>query len=151
MNTRSFLLSVLIAGVGIGVLGNLPVCNLINCALCVWVWAGGIAAVLLYRRFEGGEPSLSAGQAAGLGALSGLLGALVGAIVFSITASVSMPLFNDLARSLNVEGDLPFKAGDLGNMLGAAFIFLVVDAVLYPIFGALGAIIAASMTRQKQA
>jgi len=54
MNTRSFVLSVLIAGVVIGFLANLPILNLINCALCIWVWLGGILAVFLYRRFAGG-------------------------------------------------------------------------------------------------
>ena len=47
MNTRSFVLSALIAGAAIGVLANLPVLNLINCFLCLWVWIGGLLAVFL--------------------------------------------------------------------------------------------------------
>ena len=111
MNSRSFFLSALIAGVAIGLLGNLPVLNLINCFLCIWVWVGGILAVFLYRRFEHGGPGLTGGQGAGLGALSGLIGAFVGVVVYALTSFISMPLFNNLARSFDIQGDLPWDAG----------------------------------------
>ncbi len=150
MNTRAFLLAVLIAGVAIGFLGNLPLLNLINCALCVWVWFGGALAVVLYRGFTHGEPVVSVGQGAGLGALSGLLGALVGAVVFLVTSPISIPIFNGLARDLNVQGDMPFRSGSPGDILATTFIFLVLDGVLYPIFGALGGVIAASLTRDRR-
>ena len=146
MNTRAFWLSTLIAGAAIAVFGNLPVLNLINCALCVWVWLGGALSVALYRRFQGGRPVVSAGQGAGLGALSGLIGAVLGAGVFLLTSSLSVPLFNALARALELENDFYFQNGLLGNV-GSAFIFLVIDAILYPLFGALGAMIAAAFTR----
>lgn len=151
MNTRSFLLSTLIAGVVIGFLGNLPVLNLINCALCIWVWFGGALAVFLYRWFQRGKPGLSVAQGAGLGALSGLIGALVGVVVFAVTSPLSIRLFNNLARGLGVEGDLPFRAGGFWEIVSTALIFLVLDAVLYPIFGALGGAIAASITKEPRA
>ena len=151
MNTRSFLLSTLIAGVVIGLLGNLPVLNLINCALCIWVWLGGILAVLLYRWFQHGKPGLSIGQGAGLGALSGLVGALVGAVVFLVTSPISISIFNNLARGLRIGGELPFRSGDFWELASTAFIFLVFDAVFYPIFGALGGVIAASLTKEPRA
>jgi len=146
MNTRAFWLSTLIAGVAIAIFGNLPVLNLINCALCVWVWIGGALSVVLYRYFQGGRPVVSAGQGAGLGALSGLIGAVLGAGVFLITSPLSVPMFNTLARALQVENEFYFENGLLGNV-GSAFIFLVIDAILYPLFGALGAMIAAAFTK----
>jgi hypothetical protein len=151
MNTRSFVLSALIAGVVIGFLGNLPILNLINCALCVWVWFGGGVAVFLYSRFEQGTVTLSTAQAAGLGAISGFIGDLVGVVVFAATSTISIPMFNSLARSLQWEGDLPFRVGGLGDIIGTAFMFLVIDAVLYPLFGALGAMIAASLLKKPAA
>lgn len=147
MNTRAFWLSTLIAGVAIAIFGNLPIFNLINCALCIWVWLGGALSVILYRRFLGGRPVVSAGQGAGMGALSGLIGAVLGAGVFLITSPLSVPMFNALARALQVEGDVYFQNG-LWENVGAAFVFLVIDAILYPLFGALGAMIAAAFTRQ---
>jgi hypothetical protein len=146
MNTRSFFLSALIAGAIIGFLGNLPVLNLINCICCIWVWAGGILAVFFYHRFQHGEPDLSAGQGAGLGAVAGIIGALIGVVVFTLTSFISLPMFDNLARAMQVEGDLPFRSGDgIWAALAAALFFLLVDAVLYPIFGAIGGLIAASV------
>jgi len=145
MNTRSFILSALIAGTLIGLFGSLPLLNLINCILCLWVWLGGILAVFLYRRYQRGGPGLSIAQGAGLGAVSGLIGALVGVVVFAITSSLSMPLFNSLARALQIEGDLPFQSGDIWAVVMQGVFFLIVDLVLYPIFGAIGGLIAAGV------
>lgn len=150
MNTRAFWLSTLIAGVAIAIFGNLPVLNLINCALCVWVWLGGALSVVLYRRFQGSNPVVSAGQGAGLGALSGLIGAVLGVGVFFLTSALSVPMFNALARALQVEDEFFFQNGLLENV-GSAFIFLIIDAILYPLFGALGAMIAAAFTRGSEA
>jgi hypothetical protein len=145
MNTRAFWLSTLIAGTAIAVFGNLPLLNIINCALCVWVWIGGALSVILYRRFQGGKPVISTGQGAGLGALSGLIGAVLGAGVFLLTSSISTPMFNALANMLQIEG-ISFENGLLGNAI-STFVFLLIDAILYPIFGAFGAMIAAAFTK----
>jgi len=149
MNTRPFVLTVLIAGTVIGVLANLPILNLINCALCIWVWLGGSLAVLIYRRFQGGQPGLTAGQGAGLGALAGLVGAFVGAVVFLATSPLSIPIFNGLARSFQIEGELPFRSNTPWDLVSTAFMFLVIDAVLYPVFGALSGMITANLTRTR--
>ena len=67
--------------------------------------------MFLYRRFEHGGPGLTGGQGAGLGVLSGLIGAFVGVVVYALTSFISMPLFNNLARSFDIQGDLPWDAG----------------------------------------
>lgn len=149
MNIRSFLLSSLIAGVVIGLLGNLPLLNFVNCILCLWVWVGGLLAVYVYGRFQRSQTSLSPAQGAGLGALSGLIGALVGALIFLGTSALSMPLMQGLARSLQLEGDLPFLMGGAGESLTAALIFLALDVVLYPLFGALGGLIGVAVLKPR--
>jgi hypothetical protein len=151
MNGRSFFLAILIAGVAIGFFGNLPLLNLINCALCIWVWIGGALAVYLYNWFQHGEAVTSIAQGAGLGALAGLIGAVVGALVFAITSPLSIALFNNLAAAMRVEGDLPFRNNSFWETMATVFIFLIVDAILYPIFGAIGGMIAASITRKPRA
>jgi hypothetical protein len=149
MNSRSFMLSALIAGVVIGFLGNLPLLNLINCALCIWVWLGGALSVYLYRRWQPGDPPLTGSQGAALGAVSGLIGALVGAVVFFFTAALSVPMMDDMMRSLQVQGDMPWRQGSgIGMAFAGAFFFLVVDAVLYPIFGALGGLLATNVRQE---
>ena len=150
MNTRSFFLSALIAGVIIGFLGNLPLLNLINCIFCIWVWVGGILSVFLYHRFQHGERDLSGAQGAGLGAVAGIIGALVGVVVYALTSFISMPLFDNLARALQIQGDLPFQSGGIWGTLASAFFFLTINAVLYPIFGAISGLIAASVFWKQQ-
>jgi hypothetical protein len=149
MNTRSFFLSVLIAGLVTGVLGNLPILNLINCALCVFAWLGGILAVFLYKRFQRGGPVATIGQGAGLGALTGLIGAIVGAVVYAVTSPLSIPLFNGMIRFFQIEGDFPFTRGvEFGEIVASTFFFLIVDAILYPLFGAIAGMIAASLIKE---
>lgn len=151
MNTRSFILSILIAGLITGVLGNLPVLNLINCFLCIFVWFGGFLAVIFYNRFQRGGPVATPGLGAGLGALTGLVGAVIGVVVYAITSSLSIPLFASLARFLQVEGDFPAMGLGIREMLVTAFIFLILDLILYPIFGALGGLITASIIKEPAA
>ncbi len=146
MNRRSFMRAALIAGLAIGVLGSLPIFNLINCFLCIWVWVGGFLAVYLYRRSERGASVLSQGQGAGLGALAGLVGAFVGAVVYALTSFISAPLIASLAQTLQVQGDVPLEAGGLGSTLA----FLVVDLVLYPLFGAISGLIAVGLQSKPQ-
>ena len=150
MNTRSFILSALIAGTLLGLFANLPLLNLVNCILCVWVWLGGILAVFLYRRFASDTPDLSVAQGAGLGALSGLVGTFVGTLVFLVTGALSMPIFESMARGLQVEGDLPFQTGTgFWGIFAAAIFFMLLNLVLYPIFGAVGGIIGAGLLWKK--
>jgi hypothetical protein len=144
VNNRSFILSALIAGAVIGVLANLPVLNIINCFLCVMVWVGGVLAIFLYRTFNHGNFDLTPGRGAGLGALAGLFGAFIGIFVNAATSFLSLPMFNSIARSLQYEGDLPFRPGTSG-MLWAIFFFFILDAIGYPLFGALSAFITANL------
>lgn len=151
MNTRSFLLSSLIAGAVIGLLGSLPVLNFVNCILCLWVWAGGLLAVYVYRRFQPGGPGLTQTQGAGLWALAGVIGALIGSVVFLLTSTLSLPLMTGLARALQFEGDLPVGTGGFWENVVAALIFLVIDLVLYPLFGALSGLIGVSVFKPRPA
>ena len=151
MNSRSFVLSAVIAGAGIGLLGNLPLLNLINCFLCLWVWVGGVVAVYLYRHFQAGGASLTAAQGAGLGALAGLIGAFVGVVVYAATSFISMPLFMNVAQFFELEGDLPFATVEPSSILGSAFVFFVLDAILYPLFGAISGFITTSLLAKQSA
>jgi hypothetical protein len=149
MNTRSFIFSMLIGGGIIGVLANLPVLNIINCFLCIWVWLGGALAVIFYRQFQRSDPYLSPGQGAGLGALSGLFGAFVGIFVNALTSFISYPMFNSIMHYLKIEGDYPFREG-LPAMITSTFFFFILDAIGYPIFGALSGFITASLYKRDQ-
>jgi len=144
MNTRAFVLSAIIAGVVIAFLGNIPVINFLNCLLCMWVWLGGIFAVFLYRRFYASSPNLSVGQAAGLGAVSGVFGALIGA-VFSALLNI---LFARLGviQALESISSQPETVSfiKMAFAAGNPIVILLTNIVLYSLFGAVGAGIAAA-------
>jgi hypothetical protein len=148
MNKRSFWIAILIAGAAVGVVGSLPVLNLVNCVLCIWVWLGGALAVYTYRRLQGGLENPTVKQGAGLGALSGVVGALIGAVVFAIGSSLTIPIMNQLAGLLDM-GDELFGGMGSGSVLGSTLVWLVIDLVLYPAFGAIGGAIAASLYQKK--
>lgn len=145
MNSRSFFLSAILGGIIIGLLGNLPVLNLINCVLCLWVWVGGALTILIYRAFQHGTMDLTTGQGAGLGALAGLFGAFFGVIVYLLTSFISRPIFAELARNLDIQGDLSFRTGDFRSVLISSFFFFAIDLIAYPLFGALSGLIATSL------
>lgn len=144
MNTRSFLLSALIAGAVLGTLANLPLLNLINCVLCLWVWLGGIFAVWLYRRYQPAQ-ALTPGQGAGLGAVAGVIGVLVGTVVYALTSAITMPMMNTIAQALQIEGTEALGGGGFPAMLLTTGIFFCINLVLYPLFGAIGGLIAGSI------
>jgi hypothetical protein len=149
MNGRSFFLSALLGGVIIAVLSNFPVLNFINCLLCIWVWVGAMLAVFIYRGFQHGVMDLTPGQGAGLGALSGVIGAFLGVFLYLLTSFITQPMFTQIARTLDINVGLPTDTSTLGAALITSFIFFIFNVVLYPLFGALGGLITASLMGQK--
>ena len=67
--------------------------------------------------------------------------------MYSLTSFISVPLFGAVERALQIEGDMPFQSGVAGvpEIIGSALVFLLLDVVLYPLFGAISGLIAASM------
>jgi hypothetical protein len=145
MNSRSRNLSIVIGGAVMGLLGNLPILNLVNCILCIWVWVGGALAVVLYRRYEPKQAPLTGGQGAQLGALAGLIGAVIGLVVYFLTSAISAPIMNSVAQALNIQNAPIFaERTGAGSVIGT-LIFFVIDLVLYPGFGALSGMITANI------
>ena len=148
MNTRSFLLSALISGAVLGLLGNLPVLNFINCFLCAWVWLGGIFAVYLYNRYERNrtqltQASATIGQGAGVGAVAGVVGAFVGVVVFALTSFITAPMMAAMANALQINN---FPAG---TGIAEVATFFCLDLILYPLFGAIGGLLGAGVFWKK--
>ena len=59
--------------------------------------------------------------------------------------SLSVPLMNSLAKALEIEGDQPFKTGGIEAILVQVIIFLILNLVLYPLFGAIGGLLGAGV------
>ncbi len=58
-------------------------------------------------------------------------------------------MFIEIARYFNVQSDLPFRTGGIGGVLVSSFFFFTLDAIAYPLFGALSGLITASLMGQK--
>lgn len=148
MNSRSALYAILIGGAVMGLLGNLPVINLLNCLLCIWVWLGGAAAVVFYRRFEKTTVGPTIGRGAGLGALAGVAGTVIGALVYLPTAAISGPIMDSVFKGLNM--NVPVTQPGAGGLIGGLLIWFLIDIVLYPGFGALGGLVTTSILNRNK-
>jgi hypothetical protein len=146
MNTRGFLLASLVGGLAMSLFSNIPILNLANCFICLWLWTGGIFAVFLYRKFAKDAAPLTPSQ----GLLIGLLAGVVGAIISTIISSFAAPNFQAQAMRLLENNAL------LGNSVktytdliptaaGFSFISLVCNLILYPLFGLVGGLIGAAL------
>jgi hypothetical protein len=136
------LLASLIAGVVMGLLGGLPVISIANCVLCIWVWGSAILAVFIYRKLEGSQPLVSLGQGALLGVVSGVIGAIIVWLISLLTNQAATAVITQAFQAANVETP-PF----LGT--GVAIVGLIIDLVLYAIFGAVGGLIGAAIFKPK--
>ncbi len=131
MNIRSLLVSALVAGLGMAILSSIPYVAVVNCALCGWIWGGGIAAVGLYRWMDDGQ-GVTMGRAILTGFLAGVVGAL--AVIgiqqlFGATAS--------LASTLRAS-PLQEYTGGFDSALYAAGFIAIIDLIIYPVFGLIG-------------
>jgi hypothetical protein len=141
LNSRSLLLSGLIAGIGIGLLSNIPLIACVNCLLLAWVWGGGIGAVYLYRRYEN-RPPLTLTQGLVIGAVAGAIGAVIGGVASLLLGSLSAA-FTTVLNNLAGENGTTIPSYLLNSgfsLLGALF-----NIILYGIFGAIGGLIATGL------
>jgi hypothetical protein len=97
INKQMFLLSALISGVMVGILGNLfPMFISSFLTLCVWFFVTpvmiAILAIFLYRKLFPGDPSLSFKQGAGLGGLADFIGALISLAILLIAMNLNFNL-----------------------------------------------------------
>ncbi len=147
MNTRSLLLSTLIGGLATAILANFPLLACLNVVLCLWAWAGGALAVVMYRRFENGRPA-TIGQGAGLGAIAGVIGAVVGSIIGLFVGAIVTPMMQAMMQGLQGSGGSAPGFSMLTGVVGSAFSFAF-QIVLYPLFGAIAGLITASLMAPK--
>jgi hypothetical protein len=140
MNTRSLLISSGIAGATMAVLSNVPVVQIANCLVCMWLWAGGILGVWLYRYYEGAETPITSGEGAIIGVVSGVFGAILGTVIGALFGSVGF--LNSIVSQSRTAEDL------LGSLIVAgafSILGLLISFVFYILFGAIGGAIGAAL------
>jgi len=151
MNTRALLLSGLIAGVLMALFSELPILSIANCCLCLWIWAGGIFAVFLYRRFDNtvGQTTINQGLLVGL--VAGLVAAVLGTILAVIIGPISWQFVNQFLTSIQGTGvDLGPLTGIFESPGGFSFFELFTNLVLYSLFGLVGGILGTLIFKGKQ-
>ncbi len=134
MNTRNLLISAGVGGLAMGVLSSVPIVNLANCILCLWVWAGGVLAVYMYARME--NTTLTSGQGAIIGAVAGLAGAIVATILGLLFGTAALAAMS----ALNQSGVGDITSGLASQGIGSAMGFLI-QIVIFPGFGALAGLV----------
>jgi hypothetical protein len=135
----------------IAVLSNFPALNLLNCFLCLFVWLGGFLAVFFYGKFQKGGPGLTPAQGAGIGAVAGVFGAFIGVLANLIFSPLTLPIMQRVAEALDLGDVLPGSGGGFVAALSSALVFLLIDLVAYPLFGALGGLLTASIMNKNKA
>jgi hypothetical protein len=140
----------LIGGALFGVVGGIPVLNLINCACCALIVGGGFLAAYLYsRECKAGGIEFRPGNGALVGLVAGLFYAiattLVGAIFKAIMPQADPEEMAEMMEQFgappeSVDMALQFMEGSSGVMglIIGFFITLLVAAVFSTIGGLIG-------------
>ena len=151
MNTRALLLSSLIAGTLMALFSELPIISIVNCCLCLWIWAGGIFAVYLYRRFDNTTGPTTITQGLLVGLVAGLVAAVLGTILAALIGPIAWKYVNQLVTSLQGTG---IDTGPFANILrstsGFTLFELFTNLVFYSLFGLVGGILGTLIFKGKQ-
>lgn len=142
MNNKTLLYAAGLGGLLAAIGSSIPIVSFLNCLFCAWLWIGGGLAVRLYNSRE--STSVEAGQGALIGAAAGLVAAV-------ITVALSL-VFNMLGFTAQAAIDPQLAEDYLGGLAitglitALGFVFYL---IIFPIFGALGGVIGASIFKKK--
>jgi uncharacterized protein involved in cysteine biosynthesis len=141
--------STLIGGALFGFIGAIPLLNMINCACCALVVAGGFLASYLYsRECRGQGVEFRAGGGALVGLVAGLFYAIMNSIIGGIVSKL-MPTDVDQLVEMLEQFDVPPESIDIAvkmlegsgtfmGMLIGFFVVLLIAAVFSTIGGLIG-------------
>jgi hypothetical protein len=154
MNNRSMLIAAGIGGLVMVALTKIPLISCLNCLFCVSYWGSGILTVWIYRQAEKEQPGLDIGQGILLGVLAGIVAAVLGSLVGAVFSGTSALASLDALKSVpglsnqfsSISGDAFKQATSFGGSLIGG---LVCNLVFYPLFGAIGGLIATGLIWKK--
>jgi hypothetical protein len=151
---NSFGKNVLLSGVAAGIVSLIPLINIINFPLMLWMGGGGALCVVLLLR---DNARLRPSEALLTGALSGALGGgIFGTVIYFLVTNISPEKMERMMSLINMFVSSPEEEAEMmelfhGNHLAALTLTVVGIALLISILiGALGGIIALKIDiRQK--
>ena len=148
----------LYGGIILGVLSAIPGLNFLNCFCCLWVLLGGFLSVYFYKKALTPEmEALTSSDALGLGALAGLFGAVISTIVSGVLlllfGNVAGEMILNALKSSGVLEQMPPEAlAGLEQGIaegGFSIIGIVVNFIIFIIFGLLGGLIGYAVFRPR--
>ena len=155
---------VIIGAVVMTIIAVVPGLNFLNLVCCAGIMLGGVAGTIFYNRElakTGG--SLQFKDGAAIGVLAGFLSAII-VVVFTtlLTMVMNQNPIPELYKIFDEKGlTLPPEAERLlqkiseeyrknGFSISLTLITLVMDVILYPLFGAIGGLLAAAVIGKKK-
>ncbi|MBS1513915.1 MAG: hypothetical protein JSS63_02715 [Bacteroidetes bacterium] len=162
-NTPNKLSAVIISAIVMIVLSTVPVISLINVLCCMGIILGGFAGVSYYsRQVTPGSGLLTAKDSVMIGLLSGIIAGIVNtgiSLVISLFSKTN-PIAEMLELFSNSGSKMPPEAMEILEKLSQEFtkygysptltiITLVMNLVLFPLFGILGSYIAFHIFKKK--
>jgi hypothetical protein len=137
----------LLGGVFIGVLSALPFISAANCCCCLWVVAGGVLSV--YLRQQNSPVAIQPSEGALMGLIAGAIGGIIAAVLGYAVALMMGPWQNDfMQRILEANQDTPPEVRQMmermmsGGAMGAVAVMgMLVNVVVYSVFGLLGGLL----------
>jgi len=146
-----FLRPALIGGAAAGILSGIPI---VNCLCCLWILAG--SALAAYLLAKDSSEALKPGDGALVGAFAGVVAAAVNSLVSIPFQAVNLAFSKRLIERLGEYLDQMPAAWDewMARSAGPVsvtwfFAGLLIAAVVFAAFGALGGIIGASLFGKK--
>ena len=163
MNTPNKLTPVIISAAIMVALSTIPVLNLINTFCCMGIILGGFIGVNYYaRQVISNNLILSQKDSLLIGVLSGIIAAIIntGATLAISLFSKTNPMAEMMDMMSQVGKDVPPAAMEILDKLSQEFtkygysptltiITLVMNIILYPLFGMLGSFIAYQIYKKK--
>jgi hypothetical protein len=131
-------------GIVIGLISGIPVLNLINCACCAGVIAGGVFAIYMYRRSVGDQIEIGYGDGALLGLLAGLIGAIISTLLSTVFNQASFEMMRyfmdyvDDPEAREMLRELSAREMTTGLMLVGLFFSILVNGIFGLVGGLLG-------------
>ena len=138
---------VLACGVLAGILSIAPYVSALNCVFCLWIVLGGALAVYLVKRMNTIKGKISTGKAALTGGFTGVVASIfiLGTVFLTDTFDIAL---QEAMQTPEVQEALEEAGIALQDIYGVLLVFVVlIMAVLFLIFGALGGIISNEVTK----
>ncbi len=137
MNTRALLIASGIAGAVMALLSNLPLISLGNCVICMWLWGGGVLGAWLYPRFDLERAPMTAGRGAIIGVVSGVIGAILSTLLAVLFSGASVEALRAVADQID-DPEVREMVRAIGTPGTVSAMVLVINIIVYPLFGTLG-------------